>query len=417
MRVLMISYCLPYPPVTGGRLRIYNLLRRVASRHEIALAALLQSPEDAEGIPHLRQFCTRIETAMMDRRSRLAKASGMLRYALEGKPPQLRLLHSEELMEKIRQLFSEMTFDIVQIEAHMALYLSGIPQTKRYKSLQMFQDVASQQLARIAHVERRGGRKLRHWLNAVTMGRWEPRYAERFDRCITVSQLDQQLLLRANPRLQVDVIPNGVDTQKYRPLAVHPKEESPSLIFVGSMGYAPSVDAVLYFYREILPLIREMIQPVELRIVGADPSPEILKLTAPGLHVTGRVEDVVPYYQESTVCVVPLRAGGGTRLKILEAMALGRPVVSTSIGCEGLDVIDGEHLLIADTPERFARQTVRLLRDCHLAEYIRANARKLVEARYDWDQIAERLLDIYEELVARPDETNELHQAASSSGA
>jgi polysaccharide biosynthesis protein PslH len=412
MRVLMISYCLPYPPVTGGRLRIYNLLRRVASRHEISLAALLQSPEDAEGIPHLLQFCTRVETAMMDRRSRLAKASGMLRFALEGKPPQLRLLHSEELVEKIRQLFSQMTFDIVQIEAHMALYLAALPRTKPYKSLQMFQDVASQQLARISHIERRGDRKLRTWINAVTMGRWESRYAERFDRCITVSQLDQQLLIRANPRLQVDVIPNGVDTRKYRPLPVHPKEGSLSLLFVGSMGYAPCVDAVLYFYSEIFPLIRQMIPPVELRIVGADPPPEILKLTGPGVHVTGRVEDVVPYYQESTVCVVPLRAGGGTRLKILEAMALGRPVVSTSMGCEGLDVIDGEHLLIADNPERFAQQTVRLLRDCHLAEYIRANARKLVEARYDWDQIAERWIGIYEELAAGSNETNVVDQSA-----
>jgi glycosyltransferase involved in cell wall biosynthesis len=115
--------------------------------------------------------------------------------------------------------------------------------------------------------------------------------------------------------------------------------------------------------------------------------------------VTGTVEDVLPHYEATTVCVVPLRAGGGTRLKILEAMALGRPVVSTAIGCEGLDLIDGEHLLIADTPEQFAAKTVRLLKDAELSHDLCRNARKLVETRYGWDRIAQRLLDIYEEMV------------------
>jgi sugar transferase (PEP-CTERM/EpsH1 system associated) len=402
MRILMIANYLPYPQVTGGRIRIYNLLRRVASRHEVSLATLLQSPEDAEGIPHLQQFCARVETAMMDRRSRLAKAPGMVRYALEGKPPELRLLHSEELVGKIGQLFSRNDFEIVQIESHMALYLAALPQTKSYKSIQMFQNVASQQLARIWHVERRGDRKLRTWMNGVVLGRWEARYAENFNRCTTVSHVDQQILMKANPRLQVDVIPNGVDTQQYQPLPPPPQNESPSLMFVGSMGYAPCIDAVLYLCHDILPLIRQSINPVDLRIVGSDPSPEVLKLAGSRVHVTGRVEDVVPYYQESTICVVPLRAGGGTRLKILEAMALGRPVVSTSIGCEGLDVVDGEHLLIADTPERFAEHTVRLLRDRQFAQHLCASARRLVEARYGWDKIAERLMDVYEEMVAKP---------------
>jgi polysaccharide biosynthesis protein PslH len=404
MRILMIANYLPYPQVSGGRIRIYNLLRRVASRHEVSLAALLESPEDAGGVSHLRQFCARVETASYPahQRSRLAKAPGMLRYALERKPPDLMLLHSEELLGKIGQLFSMIPYDIVQIESVMGLYLEALPQTKSYKSIQMFQNVASHQFARISHVERRGDRKLRAWINSVSMRYWEPRYAEKFDRCTTVSEVDQQLLLKANPRLQIDVIPNGVDIEKYQPLPLLPPEKvSPSLMFIGNMGYPPCVDAVLYFCSEILPLIRQAINPMELWIVGGDPRPEVLKLNGSGVRVTGRVEDVVPYYQQSTVCVVPLRAGGGTRLKILEAMALGRPVVSTTIGCEGLDVVDGEHLFIADTPEQFAQKTVRLLQDRHLCQYICANGRQLVEARYGWDKIAERLMDVYE-MVAKP---------------
>jgi glycosyltransferase involved in cell wall biosynthesis len=324
----------------------------------------------------------------------------MLRYAVEGKPPDLRLLHSEELVGKIGRLFATADFDIVQMESVMGLYLASLPHTTSSKSILMFQNVASQQFERMSQVEEGWDKKLRAWINGVWMGYWEPRYAERFDRCTTVSELDQRLLAKANPRLQIDVIPNGVDIEKYQPLPPPPENASPSLMFIGSMGYPPCVDAVLHFWRESLPLIRQAINPTELWIVGADPHPAVLGLNGNGVHVTGRVPDVIPYYQQSTVCVVPLRAGGGTRLKILEAMALGRPVVSTTIGCEGLDVADGKHLFIADTPEQFAEKTVRLLRDRRLYQYISANGRQLVEARYGWDRIAERLLNVYEDMTA-----------------
>jgi glycosyltransferase involved in cell wall biosynthesis len=235
------------------------------------------------------------------------------------------------------------------------------------------------------------------------MGYWEPRYAERFDRCTTVSEVDQRLLMNANPRLHVDVIPNGVDIEKYQPLPSPRENVSASLMFIGNMGYPPCADAALYFCSEIFPLIRQAINAAELWIVGRDPGTEVLQLNSGNIHVTGRVDDVVSYYRQSPICVVPLRAGGGTRLKILEAMALGRPVVSTTIGCEGLNVIDGEHLLIADTPEQFAEKTVLLLSDRQLYQHISANGRQLVETCYSWDKIAERLMEVYTEMVAEPD--------------
>jgi sugar transferase (PEP-CTERM/EpsH1 system associated) len=402
MRILNIANYLPYPVVSGGRLRVYNILRRLADRHEVCLAALLESQEDVEGVSHLRQFCARVETANLDRRSRLAKAPGMIRYALEGKPPDLRLLHSEELVEKIGNLFSTFDFDIVQIESVMGLYLATLPQTKKYKSVLMFHNCASQQFGRMWQVEQGWGNKLRAWINGVSMGYWEPRYAENFERCTTVSDLDKQLYLKANPRLQIDVIPNGVDTDKYQLLPPPHEGASPSLMFIGSMAYPPCVDAVLHFARDTLPLIRQTVDATEFYIVGANPHPEVINLSGSRIHVTGRVADVIPYYQQSTVCIVPLRAGGGTRLKILEAMALGRPVVSTTIGAEGLDVIDGTHLFIADTPEAFAEKTIRLLCDRQLYQYISANARRLVEARYSWAKIAERLMEVYEEVIGTP---------------
>jgi sugar transferase (PEP-CTERM/EpsH1 system associated) len=397
MRILMIADYLPYPLIGGDRIRIYNLLRRVASRHEVSLAALLEIPEHAEGVAHLQQFCTRVETACFQRQSRWAKAPGMLRYALKGKPPELKLLHSEELVSKIRQLVSTIDFDIVQIESRMGLYLEALPKNGHYKSLMMFQNFTFQQYNRVFHIEQRWDRKIRALLNSVAMRQWEPRYAERFDRCTTVSEIDRHLLMNANPRLRVDVIPNGVDTLKYQPLPA--ENDSPTLLFIGNMGYPPCVDSVLYFCREIFPRIRHKLGAAEFWIVGRDPRAEVLQLNSDSVHVTGHVDDVIPYYRQSAICVVPLRAGGGTRLKILEAMALGRPVVSTTIGCEGLDVIDGEHILIADNPEQFAEKTVNLFTDRPLYQHISSNGRLLVETRYDWDQIVGRLIQVYTEIL------------------
>ena len=401
MRILMIANYLPYPQVSGGRIRIYNLLRQVAKRHEVSLAAFLESREDVEGVSHLQQYCASVETASLDGRSRLAKAPGMLRYALQGKPPDLVLLHSEELLGKIDRLVATRHFDIIQMESVMGMYLARLPRTRTCKTILMFQNFASQQFERMSLVEDSWDRKLRAWINMVAMGRWEPRYAERFDRCTAVSELDRRLLMEANPRLRVDVIPNGVDLEKYQPLPP-PVSATPSLMFIGSMAYPPCVDAVLHFFGESLPLIRRAIDPLDFWIVGADPHPSVLRLEGDGVHVTGRVADVIPYYEQSAVCVVPLRAGGGTRLKILEAMALGRPVVSTSIGCEGLDVVDGQHLFIADTPGEFAEKTVRLLRDRELYRHIATNGRRLVETRYGWDSIGDRLMDVYQDVMTAP---------------
>jgi len=261
----------------------------------------------------------------------------------------------------------------------------------------MFHNITFHQYQRIAQFESNPIRKIRAWLHSAMMHRWEPRYAERFDRCITVSEEDRRILTETNPRLQIDLVPNGVDTQLHNPL---PEEgTSQALLFIGKMSYAPCVDAALYFCSEILPRIQRMNSEVEMWVVGRDPLPEIMRLNGDAVRVTGRVDSVVPYYRRSTVCVVPLRSGGGTRLKILEAMALGRPVVSTAIGCEGLDVVNGEHLLIADSSEEFAEQTVRLLKDRSLYRRVTASARQLVVTHYDRDVIAAQLMQVYAEMA------------------
>ena len=171
-------------------------------------------------------------------------------------------------------------------------------------------------------------------------------------------------------------------------------------MFTGVMGYEPNADAAQYFCNQIFPLVRREVKDARLLIVGHASPPTVQRLAEIGnVSVTGSVADVLPYYQQARLSVVPLRGGGGTRLKILEAMALGRPVVSTSIGCEGLAVRDGIHLEIADEPVAFAQRVVRLLLDRRLREQLAGNARRLVEERYEWSVIAEKLLAVYRRLL------------------
>ncbi len=166
------------------------------------------------------------------------------------------------------------------------------------------------------------------------------------------------------------------------------------------MGYPPNVDAVLWFCREMLPRIQQQIHDVKFLVVGHHPSPEIRKLDErPNITVTGHVSEMRPYYERASVCIVPLRAGGGTRLKILEAMALGRPVVSTSLGCEGLNVQHGQELLIADSPPKFVKGIIQLLQSRTLRELLAHHARTIVEEVYDWDVLGQKLLHEYERIL------------------
>jgi glycosyltransferase involved in cell wall biosynthesis len=346
-------------------------------------------------------FCEGVETADSPASTALGRPLEALRHLAAGRPIELRHYHSRQFAAKIRGLASRVGFDVVDIvDSYMAPYLEALPSPLRRKTVLTFIDVVFSKVHREVHVEPRRLRRLRTWLYSRAMRNWEPSYAERFTRCITVSDADRDLLLTANPRLAIDVIPNGVDTTRYQSLGDSPGQ--PALVFVGNMAYRPNVDGMLLFCHEVYPRLKMDTPDLQLWITGLDPPQEVLNLAGDGVHVTGTVDDVRHLYARSTVAVVPLRAGGGTRLKILEAMALGRPVVSTTIGCEGLEVVDGEHLLVADTAQEFARKTTLLLRDTSLRTRLSQRARALVVTRYDWDVIARRLVQVYADVVRRP---------------
>jgi polysaccharide biosynthesis protein PslH len=399
MRILMIINHIPYPPFSGASIRIYNLLKRLANEHEVWIVAFTHNEnQDAQNIAHLRTYCAGVEAVAAPNLGALDRPWQALEYLFKGRPIELRHFHSHALINKIRELTAQHCFDIVQIEdSYMGLYLEALPSALRRRSVVTFHDVVFSRADRIVRVEPHLLRRIRIWLYGRMMRNWEPFYMENFGRCVVVSEADRRLLFSCNPHLKIDVVPNGIDTQQFQPMPY--SDDNSMLLFVGNMGYRPNVDAVSYFCKQVFPLIRTKVPNAEVCIAGLNPASEVLALAGDGVYVTGTVEDVRPYYAQSAVCVVPLRAGGGTRLKILEAMALGRPVVSTSIGCEGLNVQDGVHLFIADTPEDFAAKTLLLLSKSDVRNSIIQNGRDLAEKHYDWDVITMQLLKSYQEVA------------------
>jgi glycosyltransferase involved in cell wall biosynthesis len=238
----------------------------------------------------------------------------------------------------------------------------------------------------------------------MRMLRYELAAVEEADLVLTMSETDREILDRYVDTSHVVPIPNGVDCRAF-PFAGDGRTPD-TILFVGFFRHEPNVEAVRHFTREVLPLIRETHPDVLFRIVGAYP-PEVVRRLGetPGIEVTGRVEDIGPYYRRSALFIAPVLQGSGTRLKLLEAMASGCPVVSTTIGAEGLDVVDGEHALIADTPAAMAAAVARVLDDPALAAALAARARELVVARYDWDAITARLLAAYREATLRREGT------------
>lgn len=222
------------------------------------------------------------------------------------------------------------------------------------------------------------------------MLRFERSALERFDLVLAVSEADRQTFARLYPgalRAPIHVIPTGVDTSYFTPFPG--TERRAHLVFTGSMDWLPNEDGMLYFVREILPRIRRSEANVTLSIIGRSPTPAVRRLAEEaGIEVTGRVDDVRPHVASGDVYIVPLRIGGGTRLKIFEAMAMGKAVVSTTVGAEGLPVTPGRDIVIADEPARFAHAVVHMIRDTAARRAIEGAARQLVVECYDWSAVA-----------------------------
>src|SRR5579885_2965455 len=402
MKILFITFGLPYPPDSGVRIHDFYLVKNISQHHSVLVLSLLTSREQVKHIQGLRQYCDYVDFVLEKPHSIRQHFSRIIRSLLKGRPLATYPFIYGEMLSKIREIVTKWDVDIIQIEhSFFAPYVEAISTNGKCKKVLSFHNLGAIQYKRMMGLRTGFTQKSLFLIKWMLMLRWEAKYAEKFDHCLVVSPIEGKMLKSANPRLPISVIENGVDTELYQPLEYVSKNND--LLFIGVMGYPPNVDGILYFCEDIMPIIQCSIPDIRLVVVGHEPVPEIRKLVERGnVIVTGYVENVVPYYQQSKVTIVPLRGGGGTRLKILESMALGRPVVSTSIGCEGLNVADRENIMIADTPMEFAQCVIQLLMDKRLRERIAHNARCLVETHYDWSKISQKLMEVYDNIVDHP---------------
>jgi len=392
MRVLMVTLGLPYPPDSGTRIRDFNILRQLSSRFKVCLCSLLteELPPNSE---ELRQYCETIETFRPS--SAFAPWAALFRGWGHSRPLATRPYYFQGMAEKIQHILESRSVDLVQIEhSFLACYRDAIPPESVCRTILSFHNLGSLQYRRIASLKTGILPQLGFMAKAALMRGWEGKIASCFDRSLVVSGKERDLLQVENPALHVSVIENGVDCERFQPL---PEPSlGANLLFLGVLSYPPNTDGVLWFTREIWPQIRGQMPGAKLNIAGHSPPAAMQRLNSiEGVSVKGFVKEPLTLYGGSSVVIVPLRAGGGTRLKILEAMAFGRLVVSTSVGCEGLEVVSGEHLIVADTPHDFAAGVVRALNDPELRQRITAKARKLVETHYSWENIGRKLVDVY----------------------
>jgi glycosyltransferase involved in cell wall biosynthesis len=397
MKILFLSTWFPYPPDNGSKLRVYHLLRALSSRHEVALISFAFDTAAPGEAAELSRCCSSVQTVPVNPFE--FNRAGSLRTFLSAAPVAFRPI--AVMRRLVDEVWQRGAFDAVsasvEVTAAYALTLSsGVPKILEEHNCQ------TRWMGERYAAQKGMLRRARCWVSWRKSQRYEARLFPQFDLVTMVSEQDrrisQSLLKGQNGR--VAVVPNGVDCQHNRPGLAQPQPDR--LVYNGSLTYDANYDAMRFFLADIYPRIRQAAPAVSLAITGATQGVDQGGLNLDNsVHLTGYVADVRIPVAEATVCVVPLRQGGGTRLKILEAMALGTPVVATAKGAEGLEVVDGEHLLLADTPEAFAAATLRLLGDPALRARLSVSARRLVEARYDWSAIGRRFVALVEETVAR----------------
>ncbi len=393
MKILMLTPYLPYPLLSGGQIRTYNLLKNLKDKHEIHLYSLIKGEAEKEYISQLKKFC---KTVNVFKRS---KSPFTLRNVLMAGITPYPFLVTRNLPLQAKSVLTEVlksgNFDLIHAETFYVM--PNIPKTsvpillvEQTIEYLVYQDFANQFKFKV----------LKPFLtfDVNKIKHWEKYYWKKADRLAAMSEEDKDFIHEFAPEKQIDVVANGVDAKFFQEVKRIPSEK-PIVLFVGQFKWLPNRDAVDYIHNEIWPKIRSKINNCELRIVGRHPTDNI-KAIANGkdIIVDEGVEDIREAYSGANVLLAPIRSGRGTKYKILEAMASGTPVVATPLGIEGIDAHDGKDVLIAQTADGLAERTVEVLQNQKKAKAIAQSAKKLILEQYNWKKISSHLDTIYKQL-------------------
>jgi sugar transferase (PEP-CTERM/EpsH1 system associated) len=391
MRILMLAHRIPYPPHTGDKLRAYQVARHLAARHALTLGVVVDEAEDRPHVATLRREIPDLEAGLVWKPGAVAR--GLLALATGG-CLSVEYFRSRRLARRLAARAAAGPWDLVYVSSSpMARYAAALAGSAPVvlDLVDVDSDKWIQYAARrrppVSWLHRLEGRRLRRYEAEIT----------RWGRLAVLTTPAEEALLRSfAPWARTAVVPNGVDLDYYAP---GEPATAPTLIFTGAMDYFPNADAVEHFCEEILPRVARAVPGTRFLIVGLNPTPSVRRLAArPGVTVTGAVPDVRPYYRESSVCVAPLRVARGVQNKVLQAMAMGVPVVATAAAAQGIGARPGQHLLVASGPEAFASAVIDLLRDPARRAALGRAGRAFVEASHSWraslDALHDRLLDV-----------------------
>lgn len=396
---------MPYPPSGGCTIRNFNLIRECAKNHEIHLLTFYQKAHKASSenlqnsIEEMKKYCKVVKAFEIPTdRSKLSWYTLLFFNLFSETPYSAWRFHSKAMVSAINSHAAKHSFDLVEIGtialANLAKLVPDLPK------LLVHHNIESELLLRRAdNVGGPAGAYIR--LQGRKLRRFEEQACRYFDHHTTVSERDRQTLLKMCSSTEATVVPNGVDTEYFMPTG-DPIDDN-SLVFVGGMTWYPNLDAMTYLVDEIWHLIKKRVPGVTMNAIGRNPSEKMIEFgkANPEFRVLGFVDDVRPTIAGSAVYIVPIRVGGGTRLKILDAMAMGKAIVSTTIGCEGIGVTHGKDIMIADNPNDLAERTVQLLNDRDLRAELGHNARQTAEKVYSWEIIAPKLERVYEQVAAK----------------
>jgi polysaccharide biosynthesis protein PslH len=388
MRILQLCPRIPYPLHDGGALSIFNITKYLALRgHDIRMLALSSQvqPIPSELEKHCRASLVHAPTGH--------SPVTVVRSLMHRAPYVIFKYHHRRFYEAIESHVKNFQPDIVHAD-HLAMAEYALHIKQRYRIPAVLREHNFETVFLERFWEHETNRLLKLYIRHEyrRMSRYEPETCEKFDRCIMISGEDERRLKELSPRANTCTIPAGVELPSLR--QPNPGMDG-SILFLASLDWKPNLEGFCWFYREVFPLVVREFQSASVKIVGRGSAPALASMRDPSVAFIGHVDEVGPYLEEAAVCIIPLFAGSGIRIKLLEMLAYGKAVVSTSIGAEGIEVENGHNIMLGDTPEEFARAILILLRDVPLRRTIQRNAEILVREKHSWPAIAQQIEMVY----------------------
>ncbi len=396
LKLLFLANRVPYPPYRGDKLKIYNLAKRLREKHELHLLTFAQTREDLTYVRELEKIFSSVRLVYLPKwKSALNCVAGLW----SDKPFQVLYFRSRAMEQALHETLRQHQFDAVHVQhLRMAPYLAGVKYIPRILDLP---DAFSLYWERRQQIPRGKLRRIFEQEEQKRVLRYEP-VLSAYNMALTCSPEDLEYLRQKHHTDNLRLLPNGVDLDIFVPRS-HDYSSADTLLFTGNMDYAPNVDAVIYFTEQVLPLVRKQNPGVRFVIAGQRPVKKVRDLAREGITVTGFVKDLAGLYREAGVVVAPLRFGAGTQNKVLEAMAMGVPVVCSHIGFQGLGIENGSGAFMETTPEGFAAQVNKLLSDEALRRVTGEKGRAVAVQKFNWDTISVQLEAYFREVSMNAD--------------